>query len=46
MSEWSGYLWILGLVGFLVWWFWTASGPPPKDRERHTRPKDYMGRDL
>ena len=23
------------LVGFIVWFFWTAAGPPPTDAKRH-----------
>lgn len=35
MSELSGYILGVFLLGFLVWWFWIAGGPPPKDAKRH-----------
>ncbi len=36
MSEYWGYLWLLGLVCFMGWWFWQTMKPPPKDGDKHS----------
>ena len=32
MSGYSGYLWLLGLFGFIGWWFWQTMKPAPKNK--------------
>jgi len=48
ISEYSGYLWLIGLVAFMGWWFWQTMKPPRRDSDKHS-PKEtggFMGRNA